>query len=375
MPFKTVKMLGNAFEMMDLLIPLFSGDGSGLLRPEKATKQGRTFDEDNVFSTYSFLIRRLYLPNNPHWNRGNMDAMLHTPMLFTMKYTIQQYLLGAHIADHPKLQMYCNEAEYMSEYNDRGTRYIDDYPQAANRKLPKIRKWRYTNRLNAKAYQGIYFVSRAVGSHSTRTGHIWVGVTDICEEYRGQTHRNIGSLVIPTSDIYAYVENPSRENLDETLTFCPSRSDQWITAESNSVMDGLEFRRLHVPTNSQPNEYQKAALDKLIYQKSDIGWLGQFLVTTLIHELSHAEAFTPKGIQQKDIECLASGEPVITSGSIECLYNVAKGTDGLDPDTHTPQGHLDAEALTLFAMSLWVNSATWWKSYEARRRQKDPPPQ
>lgn len=44
----------------------------------------------------------------------------------------------------------------------------------------------------------------------------------------------------------------------------------------------------------------------------------------------------------EDIECLASGEPVITSGSIQCLYSVAKGTDGLDPDTNTPQGHLDA---------------------------------
>jgi hypothetical protein len=25
--------------------------------------------------------------------------------------------------------------------------------------------------------------------------------------------------------------------------------------------------------------------------------------------------------------------------------------------------------------ALWANSATWWKSYEARRRQKDPQPQ
>lgn len=76
-----------------------------------------------------------------------MDAMLHTrskynlmenpteveanafspfvAMLFTMKYTIQQYLLGNHIPGHPKLQMYCDETEYMFEYSDRGTRYID----------------------------------------------------------------------------------------------------------------------------------------------------------------------------------------------------------------------------------------------------------
>ncbi|KAL7930239.1 hypothetical protein V8C35DRAFT_324472 [Trichoderma chlorosporum] len=363
--------------MMDLLIPLFYNDGSGLLLPDKVTKQGRTFDEDNVFSTYSFLIRRLYFPNNPDWNRGNMDAMLHTPMLFTMKYTIQQYLLGAHIEGQPILQMYCDEAEYMSEYNDRDARYVDDYPQITNRMFSRHMRRRINdaNLIVRKAYQGMYFVSRAVGSHSPQAGHIWVGVTEICEEFRGQTHRNIGSLVIPTSDIYAYVENPSPHYLDETLTLCPARSDQWITAESNSVMDGLEFRRLNVPINSQPNEYQKAALDKLLYQKSDIGWLGQFLVTTLIHELSHAEAFTPKGVQQQDIECVASGESVITSGSIECLYSVAKGTDGLDPVTNTPQGHLDAEALTLFAMALWANSATWWKSYEARRRQKDPQPQ
>ncbi|KAL6834324.1 hypothetical protein J3E69DRAFT_377112 [Trichoderma sp. SZMC 28015] len=362
--------------MMDLLIPLFYADGTGLLLPNKATKQGRTFDEDNVFSTYSFLIRRLYFPDNSEWNRGNMDAMLHTrTMLFTMKYTIQQYLLGNHIPGQPKLEMYCDETEYMFEYNDRGTRYIDDYPQATNREFSRYRRGIILMLITETAYNGMYFVSRAVGSHSTHTGYIWVGVTEICEEFRGQTHRNIGSLVIPTLDVYAYVENPSPQNLDETLTLCPARSDQWITAESNSVMDGLELRRLHVPTNSEPNAYQKAALNKLTYQKSDIGWLGQFLVTTLIHELSHTEAFTPKGIQQKDIECLASGEPVITSGSIQCLYSVAKGTDGLDPDTNTPQGHLDAEALTLFAMALWANSATWWKSYEARRRQKDPQPQ
>jgi hypothetical protein len=74
-------------------------------------------------------------------------------------------------------------------------------------------------------------------------------------------------------------------------------------------MDGLEFRRLHVATNSQPNQYQKAALDKLIYQKSDIGWLGQFLVTTLIHELSHAEAFTPIGVQQSKLDCGTTRDP------------------------------------------------------------------
>lgn len=70
--------------MMDLLIPLFNDDGTGLLLPHKATKQDRTFDEDNVFSTYSFLIRRLYFLDNPEWNRGNMDAMLHTRSKYTL---------------------------------------------------------------------------------------------------------------------------------------------------------------------------------------------------------------------------------------------------------------------------------------------------
>jgi hypothetical protein len=76
-----------------------------------------------------------------------------------MRFTIQQYLLGIHIDNHPKLQMYCDEAEYMFEYSDRGTRYIDgsktppllllssrrcvfadqlDYPQATNRGYPSM---------------------------------------------------------------------------------------------------------------------------------------------------------------------------------------------------------------------------------------------
>lgn len=190
---------------------------------------------------------------------------------------------------------------------------------------------------------------------------MWVGKRDICAQTRGQTHRNIGSLTIPTRRMIAYVELNSAEHLDETLTFCPSRYDEWIDYERDSIRLGLELRRLNVLLNENPNDYQTAALETLMDHKLNLKFLGRFLVATLIHELSHAKAFTPTGRQlgrpkifvfcaicanptcaKEDIQCSGTGRQISTSGSFDCLYRVAKGTDGLGQNNPTPQGHLDA---------------------------------
>lgn len=149
--------------------------------------------------------------------------------------------------------------------------------------------------LHLIADRGVFFLSQSAGSHSnTGLPEVWVGIDEICEEIPRQTHRNIGSLTIPTSFMYAYVGRHLPLHVDETLTLCPGWFDYWIEYENDAIGMGLDFRQLHIPFNGSPNDYQKSALRTLIARKESVKFLGRFFVSTLIHELSHTKAFTPQ---------------------------------------------------------------------------------
>jgi hypothetical protein len=77
--------MANAVQELDLLISLFEKDGSGKLLPGKELKKGRTFDEDNVFSSYSFFIYRLAEPSKPDRHRDAYQAVLTTHGKYTPK--------------------------------------------------------------------------------------------------------------------------------------------------------------------------------------------------------------------------------------------------------------------------------------------------
>ena len=68
----------NTVRELELLISMFVPDGSGRLLPNKVHKWSRSFDEDNVFSTYNFFIHRLADPDRPGTHEDAYDAVLHT---------------------------------------------------------------------------------------------------------------------------------------------------------------------------------------------------------------------------------------------------------------------------------------------------------
>ncbi|KAL6867179.1 hypothetical protein J3F83DRAFT_740306 [Trichoderma novae-zelandiae] len=351
----------NTLEHLDLLFSLFEPDESGRLRPEKMEKSQRTFDEDNVFSAYNFFIRRLYDPDKPELHKDAFQAMRETRALATtMHEAISKWNAGESRPGFPNLQVYCDEDEYLKEKMPDGTTFVEGRPY---RKNPDS--------------HGQYTLARKASDSGDMPGTFqWFRVYVVCAQRPGQTHRTFeGDLRVPTDQTWlAYVDSGGGNRFDPVMTFCPMAFPSWEAREVKRLTDGLDIQRLNVPIGGTPTEYQKAALEKLIDERSDLSWLGEGFVATLLHELSHAAAFTPPGRTLLDIECVKGPEEASTAGSSDCLAMVAKGEDGLDDDG-LPQGHKDAEAFAIFNMAMWVNSATWWRAYEARRRSRNPPPQ
>lgn len=73
----------NALADLDMLIDMFVPDGSGALLPNKKVVEYRSFDEQNVFSSYNFIIHRLADPDRPGTRRDAYQAVLHTRGKYT----------------------------------------------------------------------------------------------------------------------------------------------------------------------------------------------------------------------------------------------------------------------------------------------------
>lgn len=87
--------------------------------------------------------------------------------------------------------------------------------------------------------------------------------------------------------------------VEETITFCPVHFDAWLETESTRTQTGLHYRNLHVPIRSTPTDEQVRLTDAFIHLDDftagrlsrGIRWLDDFLVSTMIHESTHAVGF------------------------------------------------------------------------------------
>lgn len=102
--------------------------------------------------------------------------------------------------------------------------------------------------------------------------------------------------------IKAYVYGAIYGLVQETMVFCSLKFDKWTEVETSRIGSGLHYRDLHVEIGSSPTTNQKSAIEKLLAQPDFIGkegrgikWLSDFLVSTVIHESTHAEAFVGGG--------------------------------------------------------------------------------
>lgn len=93
---------------------------------------------------------------------------------------------------------------------------------------------------------------------------------------------------------------PAAEPLvEETITFCPIYFDAWLATESTRTQSGLHYRNLHVPIGSTLTDEQVQLAQRLLNlgdfaggtRGRGIRWLGDFLVSTMIHESTHAIGF------------------------------------------------------------------------------------
>ncbi|KAL7805618.1 hypothetical protein V8C26DRAFT_424595 [Trichoderma gracile] len=326
------QIVGNAVKALDLLISMFEKDGSGNLLPNKRYKAHRTFDEDNVFSSYSFFIYRLADPRRPD----------------RVKDAYQAFNTGQVDPGAPNLEVYCDETEWLHERRLDGRSYLD-CETILSLKNPRL--------LDDGRF--IWYIARMASPNSPYAGQRrfaaveWVCPLDALEEEdepgtpparrpaRPARFRQFGNLhILVAEGLNGYVTSEKELFKDQAMTICPAYHQIYIDRELENIGDGLDLQRLHVPHGASPTLYQKEAGKTLVEDGYNTVWLGSWLVATVIHELGHAKAFTPGRILI-DVECKHHGEASDTASNVNCLYDMAKGVDGLD-ESGAPQGHMDA---------------------------------
>ncbi|KAM0228613.1 hypothetical protein ACHAPO_010585 [Fusarium lateritium] len=311
--------MANMVDHLDLAISLYRNDGSGELRPEKLASNQRTFDEHNAFATYRAFITNHYTGVNAEGNREGLEKLKYTRAAFTntgglafwvlMKSATQEgretWVMRKEVCDADP-----DDPDYdtADDRSDDGS--DDDLDDDSSETSPTRFGLPVGKRLNAYTYKAIF-----------------------------------GAV-------------------EETMVFCPEYHDKWIKTESERLSSGKHYRNLHVSIGNEPTDDQKAAASVLLAdpdfqngqgkEKRGISWFGDFLVQVLIHESTHAEAFTGVGNALVDVLCQppATGEnpepdPWRTT-NLECLRAVVRGGDIVIGERN--QGHKDAEGFAMYAM-------------------------
>ncbi|RGP69174.1 hypothetical protein FSPOR_4889 [Fusarium sporotrichioides] len=308
---------------LDLAIGLYRNDGSGELRPEKLASNQRTFDEHNAFATYRAFITNHYAGVNAEGNREGFEKLKYTrdtgedDSLFSdtgallywvlMKSATQEgretWVLRKKVCDADP-----NNPDYDTADDSSDDSSDDDSDGGSGDGLLKRFGVPVGEGLNAYTYKAIY-----------------------------------GAV-------------------EETMVFCPAYHERWIKVESERLASGKHYRDLHVGIGKEPTDDQKAAASALLadpdFQEGKnmitrgISWLGDFLVQVLIHESTHAEAFTGVGNALVDVLCRppeksTNQEPWHTT-SLSCLRAVVRGDDIVIGERN--QGHKDAEGFAMYAM-------------------------
>lgn len=126
----------------------------------------------------------------------------------------------------------------------------------------------------------------------------WVPRLEVCALEPGNGQTRFGAVPVnPTIKAHTF---PAAEPLvEETITFCPIHFDAWLATESTRTQSALHYRNLHVPIGSAPTDEQVQLAQRLLNlddfahgtSSRGIRWLWDFLVSTMIHESTHAIGF------------------------------------------------------------------------------------
>ncbi|CDM27742.1 hypothetical protein DTO013E5_8450 [Penicillium roqueforti] len=353
-------IISNMVAHLELAISLYNEDGSGNLKASKATRAQRTFDEHNAFASYVMFITKHYFgPDDPR-NKNGLEKLKGTrDMARTIQSQYANYLAGRPVrwirGGFPYINIYCNDADVYSERDSAGLTYTE----ATGKTNPSL----------AKGGTYVYWIFQTKGTPNKEG--IWVPYQAICALQDGADQTRFGPVpALP--GIKAYVYGAIYGLVQETMVFCSLKFDKWTEVETSRIGSGLHYRDLHVEIGSSPTTNQKSAIEKLLAQPDFIGkegrgikWLSDFLVSTVIHESTHAEAFVGGGSKTLiDVKCTS---PAQNSLNLACMSRIAKGTDGLDKNGNT-QGHKDAEAFAIYAMTMWVNTVYWYAGYSPKDR-------
>ncbi|OBS20069.1 hypothetical protein FPOA_11790 [Fusarium poae] len=288
---------------LDLAIGLYRNDGSGELRPEKLASNQRTFDEHNAFATYRALISNHYTGANAEGNREGLARLK-----YTRDPDDPDYDTADDASDDGSDDSSDNGSDSSDDDSEDGSdNGSDNGPDDSDEDLPKRFGIPVEKRLNAYTYKAIF-----------------------------------GAV-------------------EETMVFCPAYHERWLKIEADRLASGKHYRNMHVGIGKKPTDEQKTSASLLLADpdfdpkskvRRGISWFGDFLVQVLIHESTHAEAFTGVGNALVDVICRPpAGEEKkgnMRTTSLACLRAVVRGDDNVMGEGH--QGHKDAEGFAMYAM-------------------------
>ncbi|KAK4035199.1 hypothetical protein C8A01DRAFT_18101 [Parachaetomium inaequale] len=349
-------ILSNMVAHLELAVGLF--DAAGEFLPDKGAVAKRTFDENNAMMSYYAFIARPWFGVADSRNRAGYKKMVGTlDLARAIKEQLRNYLEGIRVPwttnGIPYVSIYCNDLETFSPTNQEGYTYTEDTGNP-NRKPDKPKR---------------YWVSAS--QESIGRDNVWYGVPGLCNHADVKSgFTNPAIPVFPTG--VRGITFPSRDGLaEEKILFCPTWQPSWTAFDNARTNDGLHYRAMHVPIGGTPTERQRElARDLASNGGRNVMWFKNFFVKTLIHESTHATAFTTtRSTKLVDVYCTddkgkRTGTP---SGDMRCQIDIAKGVNGKDP-LGNAQGHLDAECFATYAIATYINNVLWFKNYRAQDR-------
>lgn len=120
--------LSNMVDHLELAISLYKDDDSGELKPEKASRDLRTFDEHNAFASYVMFVSKIYWGAGDDRNKEGLKTLKGTRDLAkTVKSQYEAYQQGKSIpwtrGGFPYINIFCDDADVYSEKNSAGLTY------------------------------------------------------------------------------------------------------------------------------------------------------------------------------------------------------------------------------------------------------------
>ncbi|KAL2836454.1 hypothetical protein BJY01DRAFT_238255 [Aspergillus pseudoustus] len=285
-----IPIIENMIDHLDLILGLYVNGNSGELKASKATREQRTFDENNAILSYNMIVSKIY------FGAGNLDNIDGLQRVRSTRNTangilfqFRAYAAGTVTPLQPNgrrdVAIYCDQAEYLSDRDHLGRTYY----QGVNG------RWYLSQR------DGI---NLALGRET-----YWVPKVEVCSLTGVPGETRFGAVpTLPGMKAHWLPVQKDIEDtevvVEESITFCPLHFKDWIETERTRTQNRLHWRNMHVPIGSNPTPDQQQLIEQLLglpvmSATARIGgmkWLSNFVVQTLIHESTHAPSFLGPGV-------------------------------------------------------------------------------